>query len=263
MKKVLTLLTSFSLIATSSVLVVSCKTNGLKGKLEKSKDGADLKEQIEKEEKNDNKTPDSSGKMTQNNKPKNDEENKNSASTHNVRNILSEIYDERPYIKKYYEWIEKSKEDNLEHFINPYNSNEILILGYEKSMKNNKVEYTLKQIPTNVNKVPKTLPKNITSLESTFKNNVNQNIEGIEFWDTSNVNNMYQTFYGAKNFNQNISSWNTDKVENMSYMFAYANSFKQDLSKWKATKSPFPTGFANDAGFKDNKTLWPQFKNKN
>ncbi|WP_331852758.1 lipoprotein [Mycoplasma mycoides] len=30
MKKVLTLLTSFSLIATSSVLVVSCKTSGLK-----------------------------------------------------------------------------------------------------------------------------------------------------------------------------------------------------------------------------------------
>ncbi|WP_227716913.1 DUF285 domain-containing protein [Mycoplasma mycoides] len=70
-------------------------------------------------------------------------------------------------------------------------------------------------------------------------------------------------FFGAKKFNQNISQWNTDNVDNMNYVFAYAESFNQDLSKWKATKAPFTTGFANEAGFKDNKRLWPQFRNKN
>ena len=38
--------------------------------------------------------------------------------------------------------------------------------------------------------------------------------------------------YGAKDFNQDISSWNVDNVTNMLWMFVHADKFNQDISGW-------------------------------
>ncbi|WFQ96210.1 BspA family leucine-rich repeat surface protein [Mycoplasma feriruminatoris] len=271
MKKILTMLTPFSLLAISTILVVSCKTGELDKKIQQPKNTPHSGIKGEGTNKNDGNFPKSRDEMMQDDERKNGEHNdslhKNDSnlSSGSKDNILSSIEDEsfflKNYTKEYSEWLKKRTNDDVPHFINPKDSAEVLILGYEKA-KNPKDGIKLKQIPANVNKVPNFLPKNVTSLESAFKDNENEKISGIEFWDTSNVKNMYQTFFGAKQFNQDISKWNTDNVDDMNYMFAYANSFNQDLSKWKAPKSPYTTGFANDAGFKDNKSLWPQFKNK-
>ncbi|WP_429997510.1 BspA family leucine-rich repeat surface protein, partial [Mycoplasmopsis bovis] len=39
-------------------------------------------------------------------------------------------------------------------------------------------------------------------------------------------------FFGAKNFNTDISNWKTDKVKNISYMFFAAKKFSKNLDKW-------------------------------
>ncbi|ADK69830.1 hypothetical protein V2P57_01250 [Mycoplasma mycoides subsp. mycoides] len=58
-------------------------------------------------------------------------------------------------------------------------------------MTNPKYGLKLKQIPKNVKKVPSFLLKEIISLESAFKDNGNAKIDGIEYWDTSHIKNMY------------------------------------------------------------------------
>ncbi|QVJ95677.1 BspA family leucine-rich repeat surface protein [Mycoplasma mycoides] len=257
MKKVLTLLTSFSLIATSSVLVVSCKTNGVKGKVEESKDGANLKEQ------NNNKTPEDMNKISQSDEGQSERENRTNPTLSNKTkdNIFSSAEDEKYFIYGYNKWLEDGKKGNAEHVINPDNPNEILLLGYTKETKGRKEVYKLKQIPTNVNKVPKWLPQKVTSLESAFKNNENEKINRIEFWDTSKITNMYQTFFGASRFNQDISKWKTSNVDDFSYMFYGASAFKIDLKDWNISKGPFPVQFAKNSGFEKQKDLWPRFKN--
>ena len=57
----------------------------------------------------------------------------------------------------------------------------------------------------------------------------NQNIGS---WDTSNVSDWTGMFYMASSFNQNISSWNTSNASNMRGMFYGAASFNQDISSW-------------------------------
>ncbi|WP_233742570.1 DUF285 domain-containing protein [Mycoplasmopsis agalactiae] len=76
----------------------------------------------------------------------------------------------------------------------------------------------IEQIPQSVNKVP-ALPEYIDSLKNAFKDNLSDNIIGIENWDTKNVTDMSGVFWGAKNFNGNISKWDTSNVETMSSMF--------------------------------------------
>ncbi|QVK06186.1 BspA family leucine-rich repeat surface protein [Mycoplasma mycoides] len=251
MKKVLTLLTSFSLIATSSVLVVSCKTVDIKKLFEKPKNTTE--DSSKKDEK----------KLEFINKDLKDGnlKNKSELDPSNKDNIFSSAEDERVFIKDYYKHWEGKKDKNAPHVFNPKDPNEILVLGFEKS-KNEKDGIKLKQIPKNVKKVPKTLPKNITSLESAFKGNENENIDGIENWDTSHIVNMYQTFFGAKKFNGDISKWNTSNVKNFDYMFYDASAFEKDLSNWNVSKDPFQVNFAKYSSFENKKNLWPKFKNK-
>ena len=56
--------------------------------------------------------------------------------------------------------------------------------------------------------------------------------QDISKWDTSNVVNMEGMFCHAKTFNQNISGWNTSKVTNMHAMFSYAEKFNQPIGIW-------------------------------
>ncbi|WP_434337665.1 BspA family leucine-rich repeat surface protein [Mycoplasma capricolum] len=79
---------------------------------------------------------------------------------------------------------------------------------------NDKGEIQIEQFLPTTKKVPKVLPKEITSLAQAFKGNKNEFIDGIQYWDTSNVTDMSNMFWWAKKFNQDISwntSWNTSK----------------------------------------------------
>ncbi|MDP4040359.1 BspA family leucine-rich repeat surface protein [Mycoplasma mycoides] len=257
MKKVLTLLTSFSLIATSSVLVVSCKNDGIKGKVEKHKD---ISRNSSKKEEDERKDSDTMKEKSQDDQPHNNSSSSSGSSSVTNGNILSSIEDENLFIYGYNKWLEDSKNGKSEHFINPKNPNEILLLGYTKETRGRKDSYKLNSIPSNINKVPKSLPTKITSLEAAFKDNVNEIIDGIESWDTSRITNMNRTFYDAKKFNGDISKWNTNNVEDMTYMFFNAESFKGDLSKWKVPKSFYSSTFDKYSGIQDKTNLFPQFK---
>ncbi|WP_434337913.1 BspA family leucine-rich repeat surface protein [Mycoplasma capricolum] len=261
MKKILTILTSFSLIATSSFLVVACKPNQPEKKIEIPKGMSDSNR--EKEKNNKDKKPESKIDQPQNDQLRNGEkkEKENSNATISKDNILSSIEDERIFIKKYSEWWDKRKTNDVPHFHNPYDPTEILTLGYEKASNIND-GIKLKHIPKTVKKVPKTLPKKITSLEGAFKDNENSTIDGIEYWDTSLIRNMYQTFYGAVKFNGDITKWRTDNVKNFDYMLAETKSFNQPLNSWNVSKSGFQFGFAKNSTFENQKDLWPPFPNK-
>ncbi|MDQ0567967.1 BspA family leucine-rich repeat surface protein, partial [Mycoplasma yeatsii] len=79
-------------------------------------------------------------------------------------------------------------------------------------------------------KVPDNLPSAIEDLSKAFYDNKNAFIIGIQNWDTSNVTNMSEMFYGAEKFNQDVSMWNTSNVTNMSGMFRDAYSFNQNIN---------------------------------
>jgi len=51
-------------------------------------------------------------------------------------------------------------------------------------------------------------------------------------WDTSKVTDMYNLFYFAENFNQDISNWDTSQVTDMNSMFCRAKSFNLENAPW-------------------------------
>ncbi|WP_163411588.1 BspA family leucine-rich repeat surface protein, partial [Flavobacterium ajazii] len=51
-------------------------------------------------------------------------------------------------------------------------------------------------------------------------------------WDTTNVRETADMFYGASLFNNSIASWNINNVTNMQYMFYKATAFNQSLASW-------------------------------
>ncbi|WP_427909843.1 BspA family leucine-rich repeat surface protein [Mycoplasmopsis bovis] len=105
---------------------------------------------------------------------------------------------------------------------------EVLEIGYNKYGQ-------IEQFDRNVKKVPKVLPEEVISLSRAFEKNENQTVENIDKWDTSNIEDMSLMFFGAKNFNTDISNWKTDKVKNMSYMFYATKKFNINLDKWNTT----------------------------
>ncbi|WP_434337701.1 BspA family leucine-rich repeat surface protein [Mycoplasma capricolum] len=100
---------------------------------------------------------------------------------------------------------------------------ECLEIGY---FTNDKDEIQIEQFLPATKKVPKVLPKEITSLRSAFKDNENEFIEGIQYWDTSKVENMRYMFKGATSFDQPIGNWNTSNVTDMSWMFYEAKKLQ-------------------------------------
>ncbi|QQY78412.1 DUF285 domain-containing protein [Mycoplasma mycoides subsp. capri] len=116
-----------------------------------------------------------------------------------------------------------------------YNANQTkcLEIGY---FVNSKSEIQIQHMPITIRKVPSVLPKEITSLKEAFKDNENKFIDGIQYWNTSNVTDMSYMFYGAEKFNQDISKWNTSNVENMSFMFSGCRCFNQNISNWDVSR---------------------------
>jgi len=74
---------------------------------------------------------------------------------------------------------------------------------------------------------------NATSLEYAFYDCAFLNSDaGWENWDVSTITNMTETFYGATNFNGDISGWNVSNVTNMSALFKNTDEFDQPLENW-------------------------------
>ncbi|XWT46456.1 BspA family leucine-rich repeat surface protein [Mycoplasma capricolum subsp. capricolum] len=105
-------------------------------------------------------------------------------------------------------------------------------IGYFENWKG---EIQIEQFLPTTKKVPSVLPKEITNLKSAFKGNENEFIDGIQYWDTSNVANMSRMFWEATNFNQLIGNWNTSNATNMEYMFYGAKNFNQNISSWNTS----------------------------
>ena len=73
----------------------------------------------------------------------------------------------------------------------------------------------------------------------------------------SSVKNMAGMFYGAANFNQDISAWNVSNVENMENMFAGAKSFNADISKWDISNvKNFKNILEGAESFNQNLSSW-------
>jgi len=58
----------------------------------------------------------------------------------------------------------------------------------------------------------------------------------ISDWDTSEVTDMSDMFFGAKSFNQPLEKWDVSQVTYMYGMFALTKSFNQPLEKWDVSK---------------------------
>lgn len=71
----------------------------------------------------------------------------------------------------------------------------------------------------------------------------------ISNWNTGNVTNMSNMFYGATNFNQDIGDWNVENVTEMISMFSFATSFDQNLGNWDVSEVTDMSGmFGGGAG---------------
>ena len=66
-------------------------------------------------------------------------------------------------------------------------------------------------------------------------------------WDTSTVTNLWQTFYKAENFNGNISTWDVSNITIMWGTFWSAKAFNQDLSQWDTSQVKYMSYMFNDA----------------
>lgn len=75
--------------------------------------------------------------------------------------------------------------------------------------------------------------KNVTSMGYTFfgAKEFDQDLP----WDTSSVIDMDGTFNEASKFNKDISRWKTDSVVSMQGMFFEAYKFNQNISKWNTS----------------------------
>ncbi|QVK02437.1 BspA family leucine-rich repeat surface protein [Mycoplasma mycoides] len=154
---------------------------------------------------------------------------------------------------KPYHWFRSSK-----IFKEPiYNAEktECIQIGYFLEINTNKVQ--IEQFLPTTKKVPKDLPKEITSLSFAFQGNKNEFIEGIQYWDTSNVTNMACMFDGAEKFNQDISKWNTSNVEDMRFMFSNTTSFNQPIDNWDTSNVTDMCGmFAWTTSFNQDISKW-------
>ncbi|MEI0447808.1 BspA family leucine-rich repeat surface protein [Brachyspira intermedia] len=75
----------------------------------------------------------------------------------------------------------------------------------------------------------------ITDMSYLFHKSERKDFEGIEYWDTSNVDDMSFMFFWAIEFNHTLNNWNVSNVRNMSGMFQAAIKFNQPLYRWNTS----------------------------
>jgi len=108
-----------------------------------------------------------------------------------------------------------------------------------------------------INTVDGDYPGTQSSLVQCFKDTSETTINGLDEWDTSNVDTMRSMFLDASNFNQDISSWDTGNVTQMNKMFQNVNSFNQDISTWDTSSVTTMGQMFRDAGsFNKDISVW-------
>ena len=106
----------------------------------------------------------------------------------------------------------------------------------------------------------------ITDMSSLFLNKTSFNTD-IGSWDTSNVTNMQNMFFGAYAFNNGnsntINNWDTSSVTNMRGMFTNTDAFNQNIGGWDTSsvtnmREMFGNGTAspNSSVFNQNIGSW-------
>ncbi|WP_342664449.1 BspA family leucine-rich repeat surface protein [Brachyspira alvinipulli] len=147
----------------------------------------------------------------------------------------------------------------------PKNTKELKILTDDENISLNDIDTSL-----------------ITNMSDLFKSSSRKNYDGIENWDTSNVEYMHgmfsynaffnndiskwnvskvrimsQMFHLALIFNKPLNDWNVKNVENMNMMFNSAKEFNQALNNWNVSKVKKMNGmFANTCKFNQNINDW-------
>ena len=107
---------------------------------------------------------------------------------------------------------------------------------------------------------------NVTTLRCAFKNTKRSGcaVDGtpgyLTNWNTSNVTDMWGTFYEATTFNQDISAWNTSNVTDMAHMFNGATAYNNNSIgpiNWNCAKvTNMPYMFAGATAFNRNIASW-------
>lgn len=84
------------------------------------------------------------------------------------------------------------------------------------------------------------------------------NFDGnISSWDVSNVTDMTDMFSSAQNFNQDLTTWDVSNVTNMSYMFSNTHNFNGEISTWDVGNViNMSEMFSNADGFDQNLSSW-------
>ena len=81
--------------------------------------------------------------------------------------------------------------------------------------------------------------------------------QDIGNWDLSNVRVTQSMFDNASAFNQDIGGWDVSNVENMFAMFNFADSFNQDLNNWDVSNvQQMGFLFRNAPNFNGNVSAW-------
>ena len=86
---------------------------------------------------------------------------------------------------------------------------------------------------------------NVVNMSNMFEGAAATTITGLDKLDTSNVTNMFSTFYATKVSILDLSSFNTSKVTNMNYIFSntsatigYARN-SSEVSKFNALSTSY------------------------
>ncbi len=156
---------------------------------------------------------------------------------------LGNVLKDRVATKYYIEDNEKDIFTNKDgKFPNLKDNNQNVVItqiGYSlKEKYSGKSEKVIKidEMPKNTVEVPKHLPLKIKSLENAFLYLNSDKVLNLDNWNVFNVINMSSMFFGAKNFNQDISKWNTENVTNMLALFSGAEKFNKPLNSWNVSK---------------------------
>jgi len=97
---------------------------------------------------------------------------------------------------------------------------------------------------------------NINSLISAFENNIIFN-DNINNWNVSNVLSMENMFYNCYDYNNSINDWNISNVRNTSLMFSNCIKFNNELNNWNTqniTKMNYM--FSNCSSFNKDISKW-------